>query len=81
MSNLNFKSWLMYVKDGITNKVERYKVVDDEHVVDTESGIQLHIYDGWFKVTHDDEIIATMRDFDPHVEQAYNMENKRINYR
>ena len=66
---LNIESVLNYIKKGIVSGDERYHVIDDQHVLDKHSGIKLHIYDDWFKVTHDGKVVATMRDFDTTVEQ------------
>lgn len=45
------------------NNAERYKKIDDEHIIDNQTGVELHVYDDWFKLTHDGDIIARMSDF------------------
>ena len=66
---LEIQSILEYIKDEITDESERFEVVDDEHVLDNKTGIQIHVYDDWFKITRDGELIATMQDFDTGIEQ------------
>lgn len=66
---LNIASVLEYIKNGVQSGDSRYVVIGDEHVLDTNTGIKLHIYDDWFKLTHNDVVIATMRDFDTTKEQ------------
>tara|TARA_R110000764_G_scaffold9950_3_gene31158 strand:+ start:571 stop:954 length:384 start_codon:yes stop_codon:yes gene_type:complete len=75
---LNIASILKFIKKGLVSGAERYVVVDDEHVLDTDTGVKLHIYDDWFKLTHNDEVIATMRDFDTTVEQPIIWDIKRL---
>lgn len=66
---LNIESVLRFIKQGISDKNPRFKVMDTEHVIDTHTGIELHMYSDWFKLTHNGETIATMRDFNTHIEQ------------
>ena len=66
---LEIESILDYIREGVLSDPERFEVVDDEHVIDTKTGVELHVYDDWFKITRDGETIATMQDFDTGVEQ------------
>jgi hypothetical protein len=75
---LNIASILNVIKKGLVTGDSRYVVVDDEHVLDSNTGVNLHIYDDWFKLTHNDEVIATMRDFDTTVEQPIIWDIKRL---
>lgn len=75
---LNIESILRHIKNGIVGGNERFVIIDDEHVIDNATGIKLHIYDDWFKVTHDDDVIATMRDFDIDIEQPIVWEIKAL---
>ena len=75
---LKIESVLKFIRDEITKNSERIVVIDDEHVFDNKTGIKLHIYDDWFKVTRNDDVIATMRDFDTSVEQPIVWEIKRL---
>ena len=75
---LNYASWLKYVKAGIERGDVRYTVIDDEHILDTSSGAKIHMYDDWFKITHDDEVVATMRDFNQDTEQPIVWEIKKL---
>ena len=47
----------------------RFEILDEDHVMDTETGVLLHVYEDWFKLTRDGEVLATMRDFDTTIEQ------------
>lgn len=60
---LNILSVLKFIDKAVKAKDPRYHVLDDEHILDANSGIELHMYDEWFKVTHNDETIATKTDF------------------
>ena len=50
---LNILSILKHIHDGIQNADPRYTVQDDEHILDTKSGVLLHVYDNWFKIRCD----------------------------
>lgn len=60
---LSIQSILKYIKANLTDP--RYKKMDEEHIMDTKTGIEIHMYDDWFKMTKGDEVIATMGDFTP----------------
>lgn len=60
---LNIESILNHVLSGVTTGDTRFEVIDDEHVLDRKTGVELHVYDDWFKLTHNDEIVATKNDF------------------
>ena len=75
---LNISSVLKFIRDGVQSGMERYVVVDDEHIIDNITGLKLHIYDDWFKFTHDGDLVATMRDFDTNVEQPLIWEIKAL---
>ncbi len=66
---LEIESILNYICEGLLSDSERFEVIDDEHVLDTKTGVKLHAYDDWFKITRDGETIATMQDFDTGIEQ------------
>lgn len=66
---LNIESILNHVLQSVLAGDERYEVVDDEHIVDRKTGVSIHVYDDWFKVTHGDEVVVTKNDFTP-VEQS-----------
>ncbi len=55
------------VKNGIASGNERFVVPDDEHVIDTITGVTYHIYDHWYKLAYDGKTVATMDDFSPEV--------------
>lgn len=75
---LNIASVLNFIKQGVIAKDPRFHIIDTEHVLDTVTGVKLHMYSDWFKLTHNDEVIATMRDFDPLSEQPLVWEIKNI---
>lgn len=60
---LNIESILMHVLQGITAKDPRFQVISDEHVLDTKTGVTIHVYDDWFKLTREDENVITKNDF------------------
>lgn len=60
---LNIESVLKLTHKGIIDQNPRYVVTGDEHVLDTKTGITLHVYDNWFKFTHADENIIVKEDF------------------
>tara|TARA_R110002124_G_scaffold92696_2_gene235409 strand:- start:2244 stop:2627 length:384 start_codon:yes stop_codon:yes gene_type:complete len=66
---LNISSILLHIHNLIKDGSERITILDDQHVLDTKTAVKLHLYDDWFKITHDDHVIATMRDFDSETEQ------------
>lgn len=55
--------------EGVKNQHERFHVVDDEHIYDTVTGVKVHMYDDWFKMTHADKKIVTMSDFTPREQE------------
>jgi len=62
---LKISSILSYIHSGIKQSMERFVIVDDQHIVDSNTGVELHMYDDWFKVTHNGEMIASHNDFTP----------------
>ena len=57
---LNLVSVFNYINEGLKLNDERFIIVDGEHVLDSKTGVKLHLYDGWFKITHNDKLIAEM---------------------
>ncbi len=62
---LEIKSVLTHIMNGIAKQDPRYIIQGDEHITDTKTGIILHVYDDWFKVTYEDDNVLTYRDFTP----------------
>lgn len=60
---LDIQSILTFMMNGIAQQDPRFVVEDDEHIIDTKTGINLHVYDNWFKVTHEDSNVVTKEDF------------------
>lgn len=65
---LSIHSILKYIKTNLSDP--RYKKLNEEHIVDTKTGIEIHMYDDWFKMTKGDDIIATMGDFTPEEQEC-----------
>ena len=57
---LNIHSIFKFILIGLQDKAERFVILDDEHVMDSNTGVELHLYDGWFKVTRGEEVIVEM---------------------
>lgn len=55
---LNIKSILMFLYEEVKSQSPRVIVLDDEHVLDTKTGVELHMYDDQFKVTHNEDTVA-----------------------
>lgn len=60
---LRISSILRYILKGVREQNPRFIVKGDEHVIDTATGVTLHVYDNWFKLTKDDVNIVTKDDF------------------
>ena len=60
---LNIKSILKFILTSMEEGVDRFVVLNDEHVLDSKTGIEFHLFDEDFKVTHGDKVIATKNDF------------------
>ena len=67
---LNIHSVLKFILLGLEDAVERFKIVDDEHVIDSHTGVELHLYDGWFKLTRGDDVIIEMINFSEDEKQV-----------
>ena len=72
---LNIKSILKFVLLSMEGGADRFVVVDDEHVLDSKTGIEFHLFDEDFKITHGDKVVATKNDFSQE-EQACVMQMK-----
>ncbi len=60
---LSLESILTYIHNGVAKQDPRFVVEGYEHVTDTSTGIMLHVYDKWFKVTYENDNIVTQDDF------------------
>ena len=74
---INIKEILMYTYKGVKAKHPRYKVEDDEHILDTKTGVEFHLYDDGGKITHGEDVIAKMCYFTKD-EQEILMEIKKL---
>lgn len=74
---LNIKDVLVYVYNGVKKKDPRFKIEDDEHVIDTKTGVEFHLYDDGGKVTHGEDLIAKMEYFTKD-EQSVLFELKKL---
>lgn len=59
---LNILTILNYVKTNLNDVNGRFNIIDDEHIIDTKTGVEFHMYDDSFKLTYGDDTIATMND-------------------
>ena len=60
---LNIKSILKFVVSSMEAGLDRFVIINDEHVIDSKTGIEFHLFDEDFKITHGDKVIATKQDF------------------
>ncbi len=51
---------LTYVYNGVKADDPRFVVEDDEHVLDTKTSIEYHLYDDGGKVTYGDKVVARL---------------------
>ena len=57
---LNIKSILSYILSEVDRGSERIVKVDDEHFIDSKTGVEYHLYDNSFHMTHGgDEVISS----------------------
>ena len=56
------KSILEFVHAGVMKKHPRFTVMDYDHVLDTETGVEFHLYDDYSKIKKGDEVLATSFD-------------------
>jgi len=75
---LDISSVLNYIHARVLAKDPRFDVLDAEHIIDTKTGIEFHMYDDWFKLSRNDETIAKMPDFTKQ-EQEMIWKIKQIN--
>jgi len=59
---LKISSILEFIKKGLKERSERFVILDDEHVMDNETGVELHLFDKNFKITHGDKVVLTTND-------------------
>ncbi len=74
---LDIQSILEYISDGVSSGLERFSIGEDS-VLDTKTGVEIHVYDDWFKLTRGGEVVATMQDFDAGVEQPVIWQIKQL---
>ena len=72
---LNIKTIFKFIEEGLESKLDRFVVLNDEHILDTKTGVEFHLFDEDFKITHGDKVIATKQDFTTD-EQSCVMEMK-----
>ena len=74
---IEIKSILRYCLVGIEGGDPRFKILDDMHILDTKTGVEFHLYDDSFKVTHGEDLIARSSQFTKE-EQEILWEMKRL---
>lgn len=67
---LSILSILQFIAANIKQSPDRFVILDDQHVLDTKTGVKLHLYDDYFKITHAEKVIATKSDFSEEEQQA-----------
>ena len=50
---LSIKSILRYILNELSTGSDRFSIIDWEHVLDTKTGVELHMYDDMFYATRD----------------------------
>jgi len=60
---LNIESILTHIYEEVKKQSPRFVISDDEHIIDTKTGITLHMYDNWFKITYNDANVIVKDDF------------------
>lgn len=66
---LRLASVFSHIHKALSGNDPRFIIENDEHVVDTATGVTYHIYNNWFKITYNDEVVATKDDFTPEEQQ------------
>lgn len=74
---LKISSIIGFIENGVKNKDDRFVILNDEHILDSKTGVEFHLFDDDFKVTHGDKLIATKQDFSIE-EQSCLMEIKEL---
>ena len=57
------ESILKYIYKALESGSDRFVILDEEHIMDTATGVEFHLFDDYFKVTHNGETIVSMPDF------------------
>lgn len=60
---LNLLSVLKFIESGVINRDARFTILDDRHVMDEKTGVEIHMYDDDFKLTYNGEIVAKPKHF------------------
>ncbi|AUR86167.1 hypothetical protein NVP1083O_21 [Vibrio phage 1.083.O._10N.286.52.B9] len=55
---LNLNSIFQFMLSEMKSGGDRFIKVDDEHVIDSTTGVEYHLYDDSFKMTHNGKLIA-----------------------
>ncbi|AHK11740.1 hypothetical protein S144_26 [Shewanella sp. phage 1/44] len=74
---LNISSILKFVLNELKTDTGRIVKIDEQHFLDTATGVEYHLYDDVFKMTHDDVEVAKTDCF-THDEQAIVWEMKKL---
>lgn len=74
---VNIEDILNYVHNGVKAKDPRFEVLDSEHLVDTKTGVEYHLYDEGVNVTHG-EYDITKKDYFSPKEQSILFEIKKL---
>lgn len=66
---LNISSILKYMHENLMHYPDRYVIVNSEHIMDTKTGLEYHMYDDYLKVTRNDEKVMKLGDFTSEEQQ------------
>ncbi|AUR84390.1 hypothetical protein NVP1055O_14 [Vibrio phage 1.055.O._10N.286.55.E9] len=55
---LNLNSIFQFILSDMKSGGNRFVKVDDEHIIDSTTGVEYHLYDDSFKMTHGGKLVA-----------------------
>lgn len=54
---LSILSILKYVLTSMEQGSDRFVIIDDAHILDEQTGVKYHLYDEFFKMTYNEEVV------------------------
>lgn len=67
---LNIHSVLKAILDDLKNNPGTIKVIDEQHFIDTLSGVEFHLYDDYFQMTRGDDKPISASSFSKNEQQT-----------
>jgi geranylgeranyl pyrophosphate synthase len=58
---INILSILNFALTSLRAGDDRYKILDDEHILDTKTGVMFNMYDDVVDITRDDEVVLKLQ--------------------